>query len=452
MKKNYRVRWMVLILIMIFFIISSVSVFAEGQKEDQEKQPVVLRTLIFKGFARGPSLAKQAEKYKEITGVTVEVEEVPFGQLHEKMILDFTSKAGNYDFVIGLTDWVTEMVRGKYLMPLNDMIAKDPIEGWPNAYPQGLLDFQTVDGKLYGVPCHDGPIMFYYRKDLLENPAEKKKFKAEYGYDLVPPKTWDQFLDVSRFFNRPEENLSGTVIAAKQGGQQLAYDFFLMLWSFGGDVFDKSYRPIFNSDAGVKGLQYYVDLRNKWEVTPKASTTFDETENGPVYLNGNAALMWHWSHIASWAEMPDRSKIVGNNAYTLMPVANSSIKPTTLSVYWFFAISESSKNKAETYKLIKWLSNIENDKEASQMGTVGCRLSTYNDPEILKQFPFYKNIEASLASAVKTTPQIPQYAQVDDIIGVACSKVIANEMSAKEALDDAAKRVEEVMRKAGYYD
>jgi ABC-type glycerol-3-phosphate transport system substrate-binding protein len=52
---------------------------------------------------------------------------------------------------------------------------------------------------------------------------------------------------------------------------------------------------------------------------------------------------------------------------------------------------------------------------------------------------------------VKTTPQIAEYAQVDDIIGVACSKVIAGEMGAKQALDQAAKDVEDVMRKAGYY-
>jgi multiple sugar transport system substrate-binding protein len=439
-----------LVALLILAVGGAVLLWAGGQGEKGGKQ-VVLRTVIFKGFSREPSLMEQAKKYEELTGVKVEVEVVPFGQLHEKMILDFTSKAGNYDFVLSLTDWVTEMVKGNFLVPLDDYLKKDPVEDWPNAYPKGLLDFQTINGKLYGLPCHDGPIMMYYRKDLFNDPTEKANFKAKYGYDLVPPQTWDQFLDQARFFNRPDQDMWGTVVAAKQGGQQLAYDFFLMLWSFGGDVFDSKYHPTFNSEAGVKGLQYYVDLRNKWQVTPKASTTYDETENGPIYLNGNVALMWHWSHIAAWAEMPDRSKILGKNGYTLFPVAQKGIKPTTLSIYWFFGLSNYSKHKAETYKLMKWLSSRENDKQASQMGTIGCRLSTYNDPEILAQFPFYKNIEAALTSAVKTTPQIAEYAQVDDIIGVACSKVIAGEMGAKQALDQAAKDVEEVMRKAGYY-
>jgi len=436
------------VLLTLILAFSSLA-FCAGTKEEEQ---VVLRTVVFKGWARVPALEKQIPEYEKLTGVKVEFEEVPFAQLHEKMVLDFASKSGTYDFVSPLTDWVSEFVRGGYLEPLDDYIKNDPPEDWPNAFPKGLLRFQTVGGKLYGFPNHDGPVMLYYRKDLFGDPKEKAAFKAEYGYELAPPKTWDQFLDMARFFTRPDQDLWGTVLASKQGGQQLAYDFFLMLWSFGGDVFDSSMRPTFNSQAGIDGLQYYVDLRNKWGVTPKASTTYDETENGPFYLNGHAALMWHWSHIASWAELADRSKIVGKNGYTVFPVAREGMTPTTLSIYWFFGISSASKHKEEAYKLIKWLTNKENDKMDAQMGTVACRLSTYHDSEILVKFPFYANIEKLLSGGVKTTPQIPEYAQVDDIIGVACSKVIAGEMSAKEALDGAAKKVEALMKKAGYYD
>jgi multiple sugar transport system substrate-binding protein len=438
--------------VVLVFIIAAFIVFAFPMMGSaQAKGSITLRTLVFQGWARVPALKQQIPEYEKLTGIKVEYEEVPFAQLHEKMILDFASKAGSYDFVAPLTDWVTELVRGKYLEPLDDYIKKDPPEDWPNAFPKGLLRFQTVNGKLYGFPCHDGPIMLYYRKDLFEDPKEKAAFKKKYGYELTPPETWKQFLDMAMFFNRPEKGLHGTVVAAKQGGQQLAYDFFLMLWSYGGDVFDAGMKPIFNSKAGINGLQYYVDLRNKWKVTPKASTTYDETENGPIYLNGNVALMWHWSHIAAWAEMPDRSKIIGKNGYTLFPVYDKNIPHTTLSIYWFFGVSSASKHKEEAYKLIKWLTNRENDKIAALNGTIACRLSTFHDPEILKQFPFYTNIEKSLEGEVKTTPQIPEYAQVDDIIGVACSKVIAGAMSAKDALDDAAKKVELLMRDAGYY-
>ncbi len=437
------------IAVLLFLLIPFFLGFSAGTKEEEQ---IVLRTVVFKGFARVPALEKQIPEYEELTGIKIEFEEVPFAQLHEKMILDFASQAGNYDFVVPLTDWTTELVRGDYLVPLEDYIKNDPPEDWPNAFPEALLQLQTINGKLYGLPCHDGPVMLYYREDLFNDPDEKKAFQSEYGYKLAPPDTWDQFLDICKFFTRPNEDLWGTCLASKQGGQQLPYDFYMMLWSFGGEVFDSSYHPTFNSQAGIDGLQFYADLRNKWEVTPKASTTYDETENGPFYLNGHAAIMWHWSHIASWAELPDRSKIVGKNGMSLFPVANKSITPTTLSGYWYWSISKASKHQDEAYKLIKWLTNKKNDKIDALNGTIACRFSTYHDPEILEQFPFYTSIEATLESGTKSIPQIPEYAQVDDIIGVACSKVIAEELNAKEALDDAAKKIEELMEKAGYYD
>lgn len=439
----------VAIVVLLMFFVPFYLGFCTGTKEEEQ---IVLRTVVFKGWARVPALEKQIPEYEKLTGIKIEFEEVPFAQLHEKMILDFASQAGNYDFVAPLTDWSTELVRGDYLVPLEDYIKNDPPEDWPNAFPEALLQLQTVNGKLYGLPCHDGPVMLYYRKDLFNDSGEKEAFESKYGYELAPPETWDQFRDICLFFTQPDEDLWGTCLASKQGGQQLPYDFYMMLWSFGGEVFDSSYYPTFNSQAGIDGLQYYADLRNKWEVTPKASTTYDETENGPFYLNGHAALLWHWSHIASWAELPDRSKIIGNNGMSLFPVANKNLTPTTLSGYWYWSISNTSKHKDEAYKLIKWLTNKENDKMDAFNGTVACRFSTYHDPEILAQFPFYTSIEATLESGTKSIPQIPEYAQVDDIIGVACSKVIAEEMSAREALDDAAEKVEELMKKAGYYD
>lgn len=448
MKKKNRFLTVLFVITLAFLLVGASSVFAGGGKESG---PITLRTLVFKGWAREPALQLQVPVYEKLTGVKIQIEEVPFGQLHEKMILDFASKSGNYDIVTPLTDWSPEMIRGEYLAPLDSYIAKDPPEDWPNAFPKALLEPQMANGKLYGLPCHDGPIMFYYRKDLFENPKEKADFKAKYNYDLAPAETWDQFLDQCKFFTRPDIGLTGTVLASKQGGQQLPYDFFIMLWSYGGQIFDASYHPTFNSQAGVDALQFYVDLRNKYNVTPKASTTYDETENGPIYLEGNAATMWHWSHIAVWAEMPDRSKIIGQNGIGLVPVAKKGIAHTTMLGYWYFAVSSASKNKDATYKAINWLTNKANDKLDAQNGTVGCRFSTYHDPDILKQFPFYPSIEKTLAAGTNTLPKVPEYAQIDDAIGVAVSKVLAGESTAKAALDDAAAKVDEMMKKAGYY-
>ena len=42
-------------------------------------------------------------------------------------------------------------------------------------------------------------------------------------------------------------------------------DALVFWWRY----FDENWKPIFNSQAGIDGLQYYADLRNKWGVTPR---------------------------------------------------------------------------------------------------------------------------------------------------------------------------------------
>ena len=40
-----------------------------------------------------------------------------------------------------------------------------------------------------------------YRKDVLDNPENQKKFKEKTGRDLAVPKTWEEYDEVASFFN-----------------------------------------------------------------------------------------------------------------------------------------------------------------------------------------------------------------------------------------------------------
>jgi len=49
---------------------------------------------------------------------------------------------------------------------------------------------------------HDGMVI-YYRKDLFNDPRWQAEFKEEYGYDFpVSPVTWQEILDIAKFFQR----------------------------------------------------------------------------------------------------------------------------------------------------------------------------------------------------------------------------------------------------------
>ena len=396
----------------------------------------------------------QIDAYNKETGSKLKIEStlVPYANLHEKMLTEFVGKTGAYDMVSVVGDWMAEFIKGGFLTPFDDYLKKDPPEGYPAQFPPALMEMQTgPDKKIYGLPFHDGPIMFYWRTDVLADPNNQAAFKKKYGYDLARPVTWQQFLDQAQFFTK-KGSMWGTMVAAKQGSQQLTYDFYILLFNFGGKIFDDTWHPVFNSPEGVQALQFYVDLIDKYKVVDPAVTTFDVPDKQAPMMEGRVAMDWDWSHIAMYAAQPDKSKIVGKLDFGTMPVLKEGMTPYTFDDYWVWTIPSSSKNKDVVYKFIKWQVSKKNDALTYSTGQgIGVRYDNYRDPDLLKQFPYMAGIDKALSVNYFTPPKIPEFAKVNDAIGLECSNAIAGKKSVKQALDDAFKAVDEVMKQAGYY-
>ena len=105
----------------------------------------------------------------------------------------------------------------------------------------------------------------YYLKSNYTDDAKKKAFKEKYGYDLAPPTTWAQVKDQAIFFSNPP-NFYGTEFAGKE--EAINGRFYEMLVAEGGEYLDSKGRPAFNSDAGVRALQWFVDLYKAKAVPP----------------------------------------------------------------------------------------------------------------------------------------------------------------------------------------
>src|SRR5712691_6035102 len=88
------------------------------------------------------------------------------------------------------------------VIPLDAFVAKTLLE----FNSDDIVDvFRKVmlryNGKLVSMP-YDGDIhIMYWNKVAFERPDNHKKFKAKYGYDLRPPKTWKQWDDAAEFFH-----------------------------------------------------------------------------------------------------------------------------------------------------------------------------------------------------------------------------------------------------------
>src|SRR4029077_13863701 len=117
-------------------------------------------------------------------------------------------------------------------------------------------------------------------------------FKAKYGYDLAPPKTWKQLDEIGSFLTGA---LKRQVIIGASFFLDPHYTMFMFEERFrveGGKFFDAStMKATINSPIGVKVL---TEMRNENRFMPPGVEKFGFVENLAVFLKGESAMTISW--------------------------------------------------------------------------------------------------------------------------------------------------------------
>jgi multiple sugar transport system substrate-binding protein len=60
-------------------------------------------------------------------------------------------------------------------------------------------------------------------------------FEAEYGYPLDVPETYEQLMDIAKFFTRPDQGLYGLAIYTQKDYDAITMGVENTMFSWGGD-------------------------------------------------------------------------------------------------------------------------------------------------------------------------------------------------------------------------
>ena len=334
----------------------------------------------FGGFER--ALTQQAQAYaKFVPGFALAMAPFDVQDLYRELTRGDGCRSGRYDLVMAPTDWLPELMQLRLLQPLNELLAADPPPDWPQGWSPSMRALQTADGGgIYGLPYHDGPEVFMYRTDLFDDPDEQARFQQRTGHALQPPQTWSAFLEVARFFTRPERDLYGCVVAAKADGHNNVYDFLLHLWTRGGQLLHDG-RPAFASPIGEQALQYYIDLMHAHRVTQPEPWQYDSVASGEYYASGRAAMMWNWCGFQAVADTPSLSRISGRTRATFLPRGHDvGGRSVSLNIYWVLAIPSGCRDVNAAYRFLRHLATPAMDRLTTLAGGNGTRLSIWRRP------------------------------------------------------------------------
>src|SRR5690625_581552 len=159
------------------------------------------------------ALQKQWNAFRKNTGCEIDLQAVPMElpELHQEILIQEGLKNGSWDIAQVSSDWVEEAYNTESVESFDTFLDKKDKKHFLEDWPESLLSIQTKGQQVIGIPFHDGPECLIYRKDLFEDPKNRKEYKHRYQKDLTPPQTWDDFLNITTFFQRPERGLYGSV-------------------------------------------------------------------------------------------------------------------------------------------------------------------------------------------------------------------------------------------------
>ncbi len=356
------------------------------------------------------------------------------------------------DIAVGAVNWCVGSNHSSFApqypgiyTDLAALLPKDEID----AFVDANISASTLDGKLVMLPRAQFDVSaLYYQKSLYADEDNKARFKAEYGYDLTPPETWEQVSDQARFFANPPD-FYGTQYAGKE--EAINGRFYEMLRAEGGEYLDADGRPAFNSEAGVRALTWFVDLYGA-KAVPAGTTNYLWDDLGQGFASGTVALNLDWPGWAGFFNDPDSSKVAGNVG-VVAPPKGSSGAATGWSGHHGFSVTENCADKEAAASLVWFLTNEDSQKLEAGAGPLPTRDAVWDwvigqaeeDPyrkEVLQAFQ-------AAAGGAYPVPQSPSWIEISNAVYPELQAAILGDKSAQEALDDAAEQATEILQDSG---
>lgn len=349
----------------VFLLVTAACGSSQGSNETSNSEAAGNET-------SGAGNASNATKVVEITAWDKPHADDPMKPFYEKMFTEFEAKYPNIKVNhVEQTkskereQFMTAVAGGEqpdvYQTPFPTMelyiqqgIPVDITDRWnsladKDKFLASSMEGASKDGKIYGVPRD------MYIMGLMYN---KKLFK-DAGLDPnKAPANWDEFVDYAKKLTDPAKNMNGYDIL----GMDWADWFFeYYVWQAGGDLTEKNpdgtVKLTFTSDAAVKALQFYKDLKFKYKVTQK-NVVQSLDDNQKDFYTGHTSMQVAGSY---WfGDMISKGMNIADLGFAPLPAGPSGKSPGQVGgSYWIMNPKASKEKQDAAWNYITFLSSKE---------------------------------------------------------------------------------------------
>ena len=423
----------------------SVLIIATPSTDAQEKL-----TIAWAQWDPANYLDELSKDFTAETGIEVDLVQISWSHFQDQVFTAFVGKSDRYDIVIGDSQWLGRNSVGGHYVDLTDWINENiDVDSIYATAMEAFAEYPKGSGNYWALPAEVDANGFLYRTDLFEDPNEKAKFKEKYGYELAPPKTYAELRDIAEFFTRPP-NLYGVAPWYSKEYDGITMGFQQVMWSHGGSYGDpKTYKVDghINSEDVVQALEYYKSLR---EFSPPDAPNYYWAETLDAYKAGKVAMAMNYFAFFPGAVDEDQNP----NYYdkTGFFVSPAGPKGHAISIGGQgMSISAYSKNQEIAKGYLKWFMQKPVQEKWAQLGGFTPHEEVLQSEVFLNATPFNRAFAASFPY-LRDFWAVPEYAELLEACQTGWNQVIIGSKSAKEALDEIARKHEAIFEDAGYYD
>ncbi|WP_317982093.1 ABC transporter substrate-binding protein [Paenibacillus glycanilyticus] len=329
--------------------------------------------------------------------------------------------------------------------PLDDFLAKDGYK-----VEEDYKVDTHLNGKVYSLPGKFNPWYVLLNKDNLD----------EAGLAVPTDWTWDEYADYAKKLTKGEGATKryGTYFHGPQNGGWMEYLKLMMENQPTGSEFLKADGTSNLDDPNFKKT---LELRVKMEKEDKSSVPYSDMISQKLayrnqFFNQSASMLTIGSWMNTEIGGTDTLPLTFHVAVAPFPKNNASdqsgITPVTTD---YVAVSESSKNKEEAYKFVRWYTTegqvvqgknipawngVSNDQVAGIIDTI---LAGTKNPELVDKESLVNTLVNSKATEI-IAPASYQ-AEVYKAINEEYEKLILGNQDVDTTVANSKKRVDEII-------
>lgn len=316
------------------------------------------------------------------------------------------------------------------LHELDSFIANDPDFDLADFHPR-LLELCRWNNKLYSLPRYTSLYALFYNKDMFD--AGGVPYPSEQG-----EWTWDQYLDTVR---KLTQDLDGDGRPDQWG---CYIDFwqariYPWVWQNGGRLMDDERRHLLlDQPEAVEALQFLVDLRHKYNVTPPP-TPGEKNEGLELFVQGRVAtyLSGPWDV----GELNRRAQF----KWDVWHLPKKKRRATMLGTE-NYAMMAGTRHPKQAWELFKFLLGRHSQEVMAQrQEKMPSRLSVLKGAYSEADVGYNRRVFVEALDYAQLPPDIPEWDKVQHLLQEELDLIWIGRKTVRQGLADAVKKVNRVL-------